>query len=409
MSKHSARRTILVLALAAVSGGVLAQKAAKVPQAAPWPTKPLRLLVGFPGGSTPDLVARTIAEPLSRALGQPVVVENRPGAGGNIAADIVAKSTDNHTIGVMINGNMTIAKLLNPATPFDPLKDLAPISLIGTAPLAAHRPGHRAGQQRAGILRGRPQCGRQVELWHTRHRHRGTHRHGTAQDQDQHPSGPCALSRKPAGHQRDDRRPDPSLAAAAWAGGGTNPGRQTQGGRRHLRRTQPAGARISQPRRRRRPGLSARNLDRRRGSGFAAQAHRGQAVLADRRDRAHPRGAAKAVPAGLAGGGHLVGRPGQSGQGRHRAARRRDRRRAASRPSKHECPDALPAAARYPARPGSALTRGAISGRTPAPGARCRSGCTAAAGHRCRTRSSRPSGPSCSWWASCPPPSCSRS
>jgi tripartite-type tricarboxylate transporter receptor subunit TctC len=100
----------------------------------------VRILVGFPGGSTPDLVARTIAEPLSRALGQPVVVENRVGAGGNIAADAVAKATDNHTIGVMINGNMTIAKMLNPATPFDPLKDLAPISLIGTAPLMLTAP-----------------------------------------------------------------------------------------------------------------------------------------------------------------------------------------------------------------------------------------------------------------------------
>jgi tripartite-type tricarboxylate transporter receptor subunit TctC len=102
-------------------------------------------MVGFPGGSTPDLVARTIAEPLSRALGQPVVVENRPGASGNIAADIVAKSTDNHTIGILINGNMTIAKLLNPATPFDPLKDLAPISLIGTAPLLLTAPTNAPG------------------------------------------------------------------------------------------------------------------------------------------------------------------------------------------------------------------------------------------------------------------------
>ena len=92
-------------------------------------------MVGFPGGSSPDLVARAMAEPLSKALGQPVVVENRPGAGGNIAADLVAKSTDNHTIGIMINGNLTIAKLLNSQTPFDPAKDLAPISLIGTAPL----------------------------------------------------------------------------------------------------------------------------------------------------------------------------------------------------------------------------------------------------------------------------------
>src|SRR5512133_3619003 len=145
MLNHPVRRTILLLALAAAACGALAQKAVKPqaaarPPAVPWPTKPLRIMVGFPGGSTPDLVARTIAEPLSKALGQPVIVENRPGAGGNIAADIVAKATDNHTIGVMINGNMTIAKLLNPATPFDPLKDLAPISLIGTAPLLLTAP-----------------------------------------------------------------------------------------------------------------------------------------------------------------------------------------------------------------------------------------------------------------------------
>ena len=134
------RRTLLLAALATAAGGAFSQ-AQKSSAAMPaWPTKPLRIMVGFPGGATPDLVARTIAEPLSRALGQPVIVENKPGAGGNIAADMVAKSTDGHTIGVMINGNMTIAKMLNPATPYDPLKDLAPISLIGTAPLLLTAP-----------------------------------------------------------------------------------------------------------------------------------------------------------------------------------------------------------------------------------------------------------------------------
>ncbi len=107
-------------------------------------------MVGFPAGTSPDLVARTLAEPLAKALGQPVIVENKPGAGGNIAADIVAKATDHHTIGVMINGNLTIAKLLNPKTPFDPAKDLAPISLIGTAPLVlavpANTPGSAVGE-----------------------------------------------------------------------------------------------------------------------------------------------------------------------------------------------------------------------------------------------------------------------
>ena len=136
------RRTLLAAAAASATPLAFAQKAPA------WPTRPIRMFVGFPGGSTPDLVARTIADPLSKALGQPVIVENRPGAAGNIAADQVVKATDNHTIGVMINGNLTIAKLLNPATPYDPAKDLAPISLIGTAPLlltaALNTPGHNA-------------------------------------------------------------------------------------------------------------------------------------------------------------------------------------------------------------------------------------------------------------------------
>lgn len=72
---------------------------------------------------------------MAKALGQPVIVENHPGASGNIAADVVAKSTDRHTVGILINGNMTIAKILNPATSYDPQKDLMPLSIICTAPL----------------------------------------------------------------------------------------------------------------------------------------------------------------------------------------------------------------------------------------------------------------------------------
>jgi tripartite-type tricarboxylate transporter receptor subunit TctC len=105
------------------------------PEAAPWPSKPLRILVGFPPGSTPDLAARILAEPLSKALGQPVVVENKPGASGNIAADQVAKATDGHTLGVVINGNLTSAPLLNPKLPFNPAKDFALISQLTSAPL----------------------------------------------------------------------------------------------------------------------------------------------------------------------------------------------------------------------------------------------------------------------------------
>lgn len=120
-----------------------------------WPNRPLRLLVGFPPGSSPDLMARAIAEPLAQALGQPVVVENRPGAGGNVAADAVARADDGHTLGLMINGNMTIAKILNPATPYDPLTDLAPVSLLATAPLVLAAGVQVPGEGAAVLAAGR--------------------------------------------------------------------------------------------------------------------------------------------------------------------------------------------------------------------------------------------------------------
>ncbi len=156
------RRKLLALGgLAAATGVVTWLPVAAQTRAAaaqPWPSKPIRLVVGFPGGSSPDLTARALAEPLSKALGQPVVVDNRPGASGNIAADIVAKATDGHTLGLMINGNLTIAKLLNAKTPYDPLRDLAPVSLIATAPLVLAVPASYAGATqdfvRAGLQAG---------------------------------------------------------------------------------------------------------------------------------------------------------------------------------------------------------------------------------------------------------------
>lgn len=151
MQRHLPRRAALVLALAAATSWSHAQTtpakkaATPAPAAIDWPTKPVKIIVGFPAGSSPDLTARTFSEPLSKALGQPVIVENKVGAGGNIGADAVAKARDDHTIGLMINGNMTIAKLLNPSVPYDPIKDLAPLSLIGTSPLVLTAPLNQAG------------------------------------------------------------------------------------------------------------------------------------------------------------------------------------------------------------------------------------------------------------------------
>ena len=151
------RRTVLVFSVSVVCAAAVAAPPSvsgdlgAVP-APGWPAKPLKIIVGFPGGSSPDLVARTLAEPLSQRLGQPVIVENKVGASGNIAANAVARATDNHTIGMVINGNLTIAKLINPKLAFDPLKDLEPVSLVGTAPLVLAAPASAPGTTAAAFL-----------------------------------------------------------------------------------------------------------------------------------------------------------------------------------------------------------------------------------------------------------------
>jgi tripartite-type tricarboxylate transporter receptor subunit TctC len=149
----SRRKTLALAALPVLGNPSLA---------ADWPAKTLRLVVGFPPGSSPDLTARLLAEPLGKALGQTVIVENRVGAGGNIAADQVAKATDGHTLGLMINGNMTIARILNPQLNYDPLKDLAAVSLIGSAPLVLTVPADAPGETAAQWLVQARQAG---ERW----------------------------------------------------------------------------------------------------------------------------------------------------------------------------------------------------------------------------------------------------
>lgn len=103
---------------------------------ADWPERPIHMVVPFPPGSSPDLLARTISEPLSQALGQPVVIDNKPGAGGNIGTRMVAKATpDSYTLVYTINGPMVTApELYKKTLGYDPLKDLQPITLVATSP-----------------------------------------------------------------------------------------------------------------------------------------------------------------------------------------------------------------------------------------------------------------------------------
>ena len=100
-----------------------------------WPAKPVRMIVGYPSGSSPDMQARLLAEPLGKALGQPVVIENKPGASGNIGAELLARAQDGHTIAVIGNGPLTSSQFLYPKLAYDPAADFAPVALIASSPL----------------------------------------------------------------------------------------------------------------------------------------------------------------------------------------------------------------------------------------------------------------------------------
>jgi tripartite-type tricarboxylate transporter receptor subunit TctC len=130
-SVSSLRRSLLAAGLA-LSGMGLAVPAL----AQSFPSKPLRIVVPFAAGGAGDLTARIVAAELAVSLGQPVTIENRPGAGGVVAAETVARAEpDGHTMFLMSNGTAVTASLFK-SLPYDTLKDLAPVSTLGTFDLA---------------------------------------------------------------------------------------------------------------------------------------------------------------------------------------------------------------------------------------------------------------------------------
>ena len=101
-----------------------------------YPAKPLKLVVGFAPGGAADIVARTFQEPLARALGQPVVVENRAGAGSSIAAEYVAKSApDGYTLLIASPSSILVNPIVSPKPGFEPRRDLLPVSRVTSSPL----------------------------------------------------------------------------------------------------------------------------------------------------------------------------------------------------------------------------------------------------------------------------------
>jgi tripartite-type tricarboxylate transporter receptor subunit TctC len=116
----------------AVQGAATAQGPA---DAGHWPLKPIHMIVPFPAGSSPDLIARMLNDKLAAALGQPVIVENRPGAGGNIGTALVAAAApDGQTIGLSIGGPLAVNKVLYAKLNYDPFVDLAPVTLVASSP-----------------------------------------------------------------------------------------------------------------------------------------------------------------------------------------------------------------------------------------------------------------------------------
>jgi tripartite-type tricarboxylate transporter receptor subunit TctC len=128
--KKFIRTSIAACCIAMIAAPALAQSGA-----AGFPDKPIKLVIPFPAGGTSDVLGRLVGDKLGQALGQTVVVENRAGANGNIGADYVARAQpDGYTLVLLDLGNLSISPSVYPNMPFDPLKDLAPVSMLAYSP-----------------------------------------------------------------------------------------------------------------------------------------------------------------------------------------------------------------------------------------------------------------------------------
>jgi tripartite-type tricarboxylate transporter receptor subunit TctC len=124
---HASRRLALALAAAALCGGAFAQA---------WPSKPIRVVVPFPPGGGTDIIAREVTQKVAANTGWTLVIDNKPGAGGNLGVDAAAKSpADGYTIVLGQTSNLAINPTLYAKLPYDPVKDLTPITLAANAPL----------------------------------------------------------------------------------------------------------------------------------------------------------------------------------------------------------------------------------------------------------------------------------
>jgi tripartite-type tricarboxylate transporter receptor subunit TctC len=131
-------------------------------QSATWPERPIHLIVPFPAGSSSDIVARLVAKDLGDRLGQQLVVENRPGASGNVGTEAVAHAAaDGYTLGLANTSTLTLSPSLMAKPTYDPVKDFAPISMIGASPFVlASYPGLLVHNVRELIAKAKAEPGK---------------------------------------------------------------------------------------------------------------------------------------------------------------------------------------------------------------------------------------------------------
>ena len=123
------RRLMFAVAATAALAAVLPVQAQSA-----WPTRPVKVVVPAPAGSSLDLIVRAMSDKLGSRWGQPVVVENKPGAGGMLGMDIAAKASDGHTLAIGFNGPVAFAPFLYRKMPYDPAKDLVPVVMTTSQP-----------------------------------------------------------------------------------------------------------------------------------------------------------------------------------------------------------------------------------------------------------------------------------
>ena len=157
--RHFTGRRGALAGLAATAALLLAA-AGPVSAQQTWPSKPVRMVIPFPAGGATDIIGRTVAAKLGSALGQQVIVENRPGAGGTIGADSVAKAApDGYTILMATSSTHSIGPAINPKMPYDAVRDFAPVAHIANAPsvlVVGRDSPARTAQELVALLKKNP-------------------------------------------------------------------------------------------------------------------------------------------------------------------------------------------------------------------------------------------------------------